>query len=115
LVTEINKSLEANFLNEDIEIIAEPGCYCVLSAVSLVTSIIGKKTLLQNENYAERREYYLNDGFYGSFPYFFKAYDAKYIPVLHYFTTPIDISEIEKSIVELLQDETSKVEREILD
>ncbi|GFT39389.1 ornithine decarboxylase, partial [Nephila pilipes] len=48
LVTEINKSLEENFLNEDVEIIAEPGCYCVLSAVSLVTSVIGKKTVLQN-------------------------------------------------------------------
>ncbi|GBN28534.1 Antizyme inhibitor 2 [Araneus ventricosus] len=45
LSREINSSLKKNFPDGDVEFIAEPGCYCVASAVSLVTSIIGKKTV----------------------------------------------------------------------
>ncbi|GFQ96686.1 ornithine decarboxylase [Trichonephila clavata] len=82
LTQEIKTSLEKNFPTEDIEIIAEPGCYCVASAFSLVTSIIGKKSIAQNGNNGLQKEYYLNDGFYGSFPYFYKDYDVKHVPLL---------------------------------
>ncbi|GFS63882.1 ornithine decarboxylase, partial [Trichonephila inaurata madagascariensis] len=82
LTQEIKASLEKNFPAEDIEIIAEPGCYCVASAFSLVTSIIGKKSIAHNGDNGIQREYYLNDGFYGSFPYFYKDYDVKHIPLL---------------------------------
>ncbi|GFQ73592.1 ornithine decarboxylase, partial [Trichonephila clavata] len=87
LTQEIKTSLEKNFPTEDIEIIAEPGCYCVASAFSLVTSIIGKKSIAQNGNNGLQKEYYLNDGFYGSFPYFYKDYDVKHVPLL----TPAEV------------------------
>ncbi|GFR06468.1 ornithine decarboxylase, partial [Trichonephila clavata] len=87
LTQEIKTSLEKNFPTEDIEIIAEPGCYCVASAFSLVTSIIGKKSIAQNGNNGIQKEYYLNDGFYGSFPYFYKDYAVKHVPLL----TPAEV------------------------
>ncbi|GFR26643.1 ornithine decarboxylase, partial [Trichonephila clavata] len=34
-----------------------------------------------------QKEYYLNDGFYGSFPYFYKDYDVKHVPLL----TPAEV------------------------
>ncbi|CAL1272054.1 unnamed protein product [Larinioides sclopetarius] len=81
LSREINSSLEKNFPTGDVKFIAEPGCYCVASAVSIVTSIIGKKSVSTTENGIEK-EYFLNDGFYQSFFEHHDIYDVKPIPVL---------------------------------
>ncbi|GFS34794.1 antizyme inhibitor 2 [Nephila pilipes] len=79
---DIKKSLEGNFPNGDVEFIAEPGCYCVGSAVSLTTSILGKKSVHQKETNQISREYFVSDSFYGSFFEHHDMYDVKPVPVL---------------------------------
>ncbi|RVX15969.1 Ornithine decarboxylase [Vitis vinifera] len=57
----IKSSLQAYFPNEHgLTIIAEPGRYFAESAFTLVTNIIGKRVR------SELREYWINDGIYGS-------------------------------------------------
>ena len=41
----INKALEEHFSNEQIRIIAEPGCYIVDSAYSLICTVIGRRCI----------------------------------------------------------------------
>ncbi|GIY63253.1 ornithine decarboxylase 1 [Caerostris darwini] len=82
LTQEIRTSLKNNFPDGDVEFIAEPGCYCVASAVSLVTTILGKKSISTNEKSDIKREYFLNDSFYGSFFEHHDIYHVKPVPVL---------------------------------
>ena len=58
----INSSLQAYFPEEEHEltIIAEPGRYFAETAFTLVANIIGKRVR------SELREYWINDGIYGS-------------------------------------------------
>ena len=58
----INSSLQTYFPDEEHEltIIAEPGRYFAETAFTLVTNIIGKRVR------SELREYWINDGIYGS-------------------------------------------------
>ncbi|KAG8346023.1 Pyridoxal dependent decarboxylase pyridoxal binding domain [Trypanosoma vivax] len=73
LATVVNEALAEHFPPGcGIEIIAEPGRYYVASALTLATSIIGKKTVRKKEgNPGAASEqsimYYINDGLYGSF------------------------------------------------
>ncbi|KAF7487783.1 Ornithine decarboxylase [Sarcoptes scabiei] len=69
----INESLDVYFpefdsngLKSKIKIIAEPGRYYVASAFTLVTNIIAKRSVL-NQNGKQEIMYYINDGVYGSF------------------------------------------------
>ncbi|GIX83471.1 antizyme inhibitor 2 [Caerostris extrusa] len=82
LTQEIQNSLKNNFPDGDVEFIAEPGCYCVASAVSLVTTILGKKSISTNEKSDIKKEYFLNDSFYGSFFEHHDIYHVKPVPVL---------------------------------
>jgi ornithine decarboxylase len=64
----INESIEEYFKDIDVKFIAEPGRYFVTSAFTLVTSVINKKVIKNNENPDEKHIiYYLSDGVYGSF------------------------------------------------
>uniref|UniRef100_A0A1B6GPX0 ornithine decarboxylase n=1 Tax=Cuerna arida TaxID=1464854 RepID=A0A1B6GPX0_9HEMI len=73
LITEIakivNKTLEEEFADESLQIIAEPGRYFVTSAYTLACQIYSKKELGSNESRMNRNHimYYINDGVYGSF------------------------------------------------
>ncbi|CAG9811385.1 unnamed protein product [Chironomus riparius] len=58
----INSAIERNFNDENIKIIAEPGQYFAISAMSIVTQIVLKK-YSQNGHV----HYFINDGVYGSF------------------------------------------------
>ncbi|GFS63884.1 antizyme inhibitor 2 [Trichonephila inaurata madagascariensis] len=80
---DIKRSLKENFPNGDVEFIAEPGCYCVASAVSLTTSILGKKSVNSKETNQISREYFVNDSYYGSFFEHHDLYDVKPVPVLN--------------------------------
>ncbi|KAG8198888.1 hypothetical protein JTE90_015102 [Oedothorax gibbosus] len=84
LSEKINKSLDDNFSFLNTDFIAEPGCYYVGSAVSLTTTILGKRNTskLENENNDIEREYFVNDGFYGSFFEHKEMYDVKPKPVI---------------------------------
>ncbi|KAF8787381.1 Ornithine decarboxylase like protein [Argiope bruennichi] len=94
LSQEINSSLEKNFPGGNVEFIAEPGCYCVASAASLVTSIIGKKSVPSSGESGIQREYFLNDGFYQSFFEHHDIYDVKPYPVLQ-ITVPLNFFKVE--------------------
>ncbi|XP_046919366.2 antizyme inhibitor 2 [Dermatophagoides farinae] len=73
IVKVINESLDiyfpefdSNGMKSKVKIIAEPGRYYVASAFTLVTNIIAKRSLRNNEGNLNNM-YYINDGVYGSF------------------------------------------------
>ncbi|KFM59044.1 Ornithine decarboxylase 1, partial [Stegodyphus mimosarum] len=80
----IKQALKENFPEEDVEFIAEPGCYFAASAITLTTAIIGKKSMRSNSSSKDdiRRHYFLNDGIYGSFFRGIEAYDIRPVPLL---------------------------------
>ena len=62
----IRESIEKNFGEMELRVIAEPGRFFVSSSHTLVVNIIGKKDNI-NEDGEKEFVYYLNDGMYGSF------------------------------------------------
>ncbi|KAG2225069.1 hypothetical protein INT45_003269 [Circinella minor] len=50
----------------DVRVIAEPGRYYVASAFTVCTHVIGRRTVVTEENETQYM-YYVNDGMYGSF------------------------------------------------
>jgi ornithine decarboxylase len=61
----INSSIETYFKDIDIKFIAEPGRYFVTSSYTLITTVINKK-IVKNEN-EKHIIYYLSESVYGSF------------------------------------------------
>lgn len=68
LVEYVNKGLD-DFFPEGcgVEIIAEPGRYVVASAFTLVTNIVAKREVTDDNGSLVSTMYYINDGVYGSF------------------------------------------------
>ena len=64
----INSSIEEFFKDTNVKFIAEPGRFFITSAYTLVTSVINKKIIKNQENPDIKQIiYYLSDGVYGSF------------------------------------------------
>ncbi len=64
----INMSINEYFNNIDVKFMAEPGRYFVTSAYTLVTSVINKKIVKDNDdNNSKHIIYYLSESVYGSF------------------------------------------------
>ena len=62
----ILSSCDEHFKNIDIKFIAEPGRFFVTSAYTLVSSVINKK-IVKNEDNSKHIIYYLSESVYGSF------------------------------------------------
>lgn len=62
----INESIKEYFSNIEIRFIAEPGRFFVTSAYTLVTSVINKKVIKNDEN-EKMFIYYISDSIYNSF------------------------------------------------
>ncbi|KAG8198889.1 hypothetical protein JTE90_015103 [Oedothorax gibbosus] len=79
LSQKINDSLETNFPDKTVKFIAEPGCYFVGSSVTLATTVIGKRKRLEKDKRGSpvQREYFINDGLYGSFFEHKELYDIR--------------------------------------
>lgn len=69
MATVINNSIIEYFKdNKEVQFIAEPGRYFVTSAYTLVTSVINKKIVKNNEDPTNKHIiYYLSESVYGSF------------------------------------------------
>ena len=63
----INNSIATHFSDINIKFMAEPGRFFVTSAYTLVTSVINKKVLKNNEDNSKHIIYYLSESVYGSF------------------------------------------------
>ena len=75
----INKLLETNFSDLNVDIIAEPGRYYVSSAFTLAVNIISKRRV---EDEAEISfMYYINDSIYSTFASVLTDIPRKYPPI----------------------------------
>ncbi len=64
----INSSIDEFFKDINVEFIAEPGRYFVTAAYTLVTSVINKKVVKnEDDNNSKHIVYYLSESVYGSF------------------------------------------------
>jgi ornithine decarboxylase len=63
----INSSIDEYFKEIDIKFIAEPGRYFVTSAYTMITSVINKKVVKNDQDNSKHIIYYLSEGVYGSF------------------------------------------------
>ncbi|GFY56165.1 ornithine decarboxylase 1 [Trichonephila inaurata madagascariensis] len=81
-----NLLLEAKSLNLNVTGVSfHVGALCE-SPETYISAIENSRMVFsiaeRNGDNGIQREYYLNDGFYGSFPYFYRDYDVKHIPLL---------------------------------
>ncbi|KAM7342313.1 ornithine decarboxylase 1-like, partial [Cochliomyia hominivorax] len=63
----VNKSLNYNFPDNNIEVIAEPGRFFSASAYTLICKIHTKRERKSSFGKLLNKMYYINDGVYGSF------------------------------------------------
>ncbi|KAH8233362.1 hypothetical protein KR026_007243 [Drosophila bipectinata] len=63
----VNASVEKQFPDERVQIIAEPGRYFVAAAFTLICKIHAKREVRNEAGKLDTVMYYLNDGVYGSF------------------------------------------------
>lgn len=77
------------------QIIAEPGRYVVASAFTLVTNIVAKREVTDDNGSLVSTMYYINDGVYGSFNctlYDHQTVDVALLEVMFYSNLLIYIS-----------------------
>ncbi|XP_054710218.1 antizyme inhibitor 2-like [Uloborus diversus] len=80
----IRGALRKYFPDPSVQLIAEPGCYLVASAFTLVTTIFGKRHTLKSGGDEDLIEvdYYINESIYGSFFRGIQTYDVHPKPLL---------------------------------
>jgi len=78
----INSSLREHFTDlKGIRLIAEPGCYVVGSAMNLVCTVIGKRSVTNSDGV--QRHYFINNGIYSSFFRDIEVYGIRIRPLLN--------------------------------
>lgn len=65
----INQAVQMYFPDEKVKIIAEPGRYFVEASCTLISKIHAKREARLPDGELINKQYYLNDGVFGSFIY----------------------------------------------
>ncbi|KAH8284695.1 hypothetical protein KR018_011571 [Drosophila ironensis] len=92
----VNASVERQFPDERVQIIAEPGRFFVAAAYTLICKIHAKREVRKDDGKLDTVMYYLNDGVYGSFNCI--LYDHQVVTAEHYLEESADLPQF-KSLI----------------
>ncbi|XP_030387160.1 ornithine decarboxylase 1-like [Scaptodrosophila lebanonensis] len=92
----INNAIDEYFMDDPVEIIAEPGRYLVEQAFTLVCKIQAKREVRDAAGKLDTIMYYINDGVYGSFIYVLMEHDP--IKVVHFLDNDSDLPKFKSTI-----------------